>query len=85
MAARMLATLAFFRKFLFIICLTNLTSLLQLYWYEGRSLSQAGCIMLLLTGCLRVAGLSFLLTTVCGFLHTGCVGAGRSQYLFAFR
>ena len=72
MAARMLATLAFFRKFLFY---NLLTSLLQLYWYEGRSLSQAGCIMLLLTGCLRVAGLSFLsqsedivLLAVCLFL-----------------
>jgi len=50
------------------LCLTNVTQLVQLYLYEGKSLPPEGMALLLLEGMLRVAGLSLLLTTLCAFL-----------------
>lgn len=52
----------------FWLCLTNVTQLVQLYLYEGKSLSPEGLALLLLEGMLRVAGLSLLLTMLCAFL-----------------
>ena len=39
------------------LCLTNVTQLVQLYLYEGKSLPPEGVALLLLEGMLRVAGL----------------------------
>lgn len=50
------------------LCLTNVTQLVQLYLYEGKSLLPEGLALLLLEGMLRVAGLSLLLTMLCAFL-----------------
>lgn len=50
------------------LCLTNVTQLVQLYLYEGKSLPPEGMALLLLEGMLRVAGLSLLLTMLCAFL-----------------
>lgn len=50
------------------LCLTNVTQLVQLYLYEGKSLPPEGLALLLLEGMLRVAGLSLLLTMLCAFL-----------------
>ncbi len=52
----------------FWLCLTNVTQLVQLYLYEGKSLPPEGMALLLLEGLLRVAGLSLLLTMLCAFL-----------------
>lgn len=50
------------------LCLTNVTQLVQLYLYEGKSLPPEGLALLLLEGMLRVAGFSLLLTMLCAFL-----------------
>lgn len=50
------------------LCLTNVTQLVQLYLYDGKSLPPEGVALLLLEGMLRVAGLSLLLTMLCAFL-----------------
>lgn len=60
---------AHFSQGLFLwLCLTNVTQLVQLYLYEGKSLPSEGMALLLLEGMLRVAGLSLLLTMLCAFL-----------------
>lgn len=60
---------AHFSQGLFLwLCLTNVTQLVQLYLYEGKSLPPEGMALLLLEGMLRVAGLSLLLTMLCAFL-----------------
>lgn len=60
---------AHFSQGLFLwLCLTNVTQLVQLYLYEGKSLPPEGLALLLLEGMLRVAGLSLLLTMLCAFL-----------------
>ena len=56
----------------FWLCLTNVTQLVQLYLYEGKSLPPEGTVPLLLEGVLRVAGLSLLLTMLCAFLPRMC-------------
>lgn len=56
----------------FWLCLTNVTQLVQLYLYEGKSLPPEGTLLLLLDGVLRVAGLSLLLTMLCAFLPRLC-------------
>lgn len=56
---------------LFVLCLTNVPSLIQREMFEGASLAflpQAG---LLAEEAVRVAGLSLLVTLVCGFLPRG--------------
>ncbi len=66
---RGIAIRAHFSQGLFFwLCLTNVTQLVQLYLYEGKSLPSEGMALLLLEGMLRVAGLSLLLTMLCAFL-----------------
>lgn len=66
---RDIAIRAHFSQGLFFwLCLTNVTQLVQLYLYEGKSLLLEGIALLLLEGMLRVAGLSLLLTMLCAFL-----------------
>lgn len=52
----------------FWLCLTNVTQLVQLYIYEGKSLPFADMMLLLGEGALRVVGLSFLLALIGSFL-----------------
>ncbi len=64
---------AHFAQGLFVwLCLTNVTQLVQLYLYEGKSLPPEGTALLLVEGMLRVAGLSLLLTMLCAFLPRIC-------------
>ena len=50
------------------LCLTNVTQLVQLYLYEGKSLPVEAVALLLMEGLLRVAGLSLLLALLCSLL-----------------
>lgn len=52
----------------FWLCLTNATQIMQLYIYEGKSLSSVEMMLLLGEGALRVAGLSLVLALICSFL-----------------
>ena len=54
--------------FFCVICLTNVPSLLQKDWFDGVSLALLPRAELLAEEAVRVAGLSLLLTLVCGFL-----------------
>lgn len=52
----------------FWLCLTNATQIMQLYIYEGKSLSSVEMMLLLGEGALHVAGLSLVLALICSFL-----------------
>lgn len=69
---RLMAGAHFAQGLFFWLCLTNVTQLVQLYLYEGKSLPPEGTVLLLLEGVLRVAGLSLLLTMLCAFLPRMC-------------
>lgn len=69
---RLMAGAHFAQGLFFWLCLTNVTQLVQLYLYEGKSLPPEGTVLLLLEGVLRVAGLSLLLTILCAFLPRMC-------------
>ena len=66
---RSIVTEARFAQGLFLwLCLTNVTQLVQLYLYEGKSLPVEAVALLLMEGLLRVAGLSLLLALLCSLL-----------------
>ena len=57
---------------LFVLCLTNVPSLIQREMFEGASLAFLPRAGLLAEEAVRVAGLSLLVTLVCGFLPRLC-------------
>ncbi|WP_288311980.1 phosphoethanolamine transferase [uncultured Selenomonas sp.] len=68
---------------LLVLCLTNAPSLLQRDWFEGASLAFLPRAGLLAEEAVRVAGLSLLVTLVCGFLPRGgrCLVGAASALL----
>ena len=68
---------------LFVLCLTNVPSLIQREMFEGASLAFLPRAGLLAEEAVRVAGLSLLVTLVCGFLPRGgrCLVGAASALL----
>ena len=68
---------------LFVLCLTNVPSLIQREMFEGASLAFLPRAGLLAEEAVRVAGLSLLVTLACGFLPRGgrCLVGAASALL----
>ena len=68
---------------LFVLCLTNVPSLIQREMFEGASLAFLPRAGVLAEEAVRVAGLSLLVTLVCGFLPRGgrCLVGAASALL----
>lgn len=83
MSGRLLRSWRWSGALLFVLCLTNVPSLIQREMFEGASLAFLPRAGLLAEEAVRVAGLSLLVTLVCGFLPRGgrCLVGAASALL----